>query len=259
MPRRAFTLIELLVVMAIIAVLAAIIFPVFATYCGKARQTSCGSNERQIGTAILMYAQDHDERLFFYGTTRTPSQSRSGAVLPNAESANPVRWWNALMPYLKSPQILVCPDDEAPTLSNDAAGQATIRRSYIACRFAEALALAQVELPTETMVVTEKWGRAPDGSPVTDSWIEPFNGDFNYDPVRDRMALAANRHTGGINSTFLDGHSRWMKPQAIVASRTLSGCELVHAYPLLPSMCDKSVPGCTNTGAKNLCNAFTYP
>jgi prepilin-type N-terminal cleavage/methylation domain-containing protein len=58
--RGAFTLIELLVVIAIIAVLAAIIFPVFATARGKARQTACLSNLKQLGTAIQMYAQDYD-------------------------------------------------------------------------------------------------------------------------------------------------------------------------------------------------------
>ncbi len=55
-----FTLIELLVVIGIIAVLAAILFPVFATVRGKARQTACVSNLRQIGMAVQMYAQDYD-------------------------------------------------------------------------------------------------------------------------------------------------------------------------------------------------------
>src|SRR5258705_11923651 len=60
--RRGFTLIELLVVIAIIAILAAILFPVFAQAREKARQTGCLSNHKQIGTAIMMYAQDYDEQ-----------------------------------------------------------------------------------------------------------------------------------------------------------------------------------------------------
>jgi len=62
-PKRGFTLIELLVVIAIIAILAAILFPVFAKAREKARQTSCLNNQKQIVTATLMYAQDHDEML----------------------------------------------------------------------------------------------------------------------------------------------------------------------------------------------------
>ena len=59
--RKAFTLIELLVVVAIIAILAAILFPVFAQAREKARQATCLSNCKQIGLASNMYVQDYDE------------------------------------------------------------------------------------------------------------------------------------------------------------------------------------------------------
>ncbi len=60
-----FTLIELLVVIAIIAILAAILFPVFAQARDKARQISCLSNAKQLGTAQMMYLQDNDETFGF--------------------------------------------------------------------------------------------------------------------------------------------------------------------------------------------------
>src|SRR3954470_4384635 len=91
--RHGFTLIELLVVIAIIAILAAILFPVFAMAREKARQTTCLSNEKQLGTAVLMYQQDYDERLFFYASTSAPSQSRTAAVVADANSVNPIRWY----------------------------------------------------------------------------------------------------------------------------------------------------------------------
>jgi prepilin-type N-terminal cleavage/methylation domain-containing protein len=116
--RRGFTLIELLVVVAIIAILAAILFPVFAQAREKARQVTCLSNEKQLGTAVLMYQQDYDEHLYFYASTAAPSQSRTGAVLPDAGSVNPVRWYNALLPYTRSNGLLRCPSDELPTLSS---------------------------------------------------------------------------------------------------------------------------------------------
>lgn len=59
--RRGFTLIELLVVVAIIGVLTAILFPVFVKAREKTRQSKCLNNQRQIATAIQIFAQDHDE------------------------------------------------------------------------------------------------------------------------------------------------------------------------------------------------------
>lgn len=45
------------------AIMAAILVPVFAQARLKARETSSVSNLKQIGLAIMMYSQDHDERL----------------------------------------------------------------------------------------------------------------------------------------------------------------------------------------------------
>ena len=62
-PTRAngFTLVELLVVVAIIAILAAILFPVFAQAREKARQSSCMSNLRQQAMAVMMYVNDNGQ------------------------------------------------------------------------------------------------------------------------------------------------------------------------------------------------------
>jgi prepilin-type N-terminal cleavage/methylation domain-containing protein/prepilin-type processing-associated H-X9-DG protein len=102
-----FTLIELLVVIAIIAILAAILFPVFAKAREKARQTTCLSNTKQIGMALMQYEQDWDEANpgVWFGPASAGAWSRpSDATLY-------YKWMDAIFPYVKSEQVFNCPSD----------------------------------------------------------------------------------------------------------------------------------------------------
>jgi len=59
--RQGFTLVEMLVVIAIISLLAAILFPVLSRVRERAKQTSCMSNMRQLGMALTLYLNDKNE------------------------------------------------------------------------------------------------------------------------------------------------------------------------------------------------------
>ena len=63
-PRRsAFTLIELLVVISIIAILGGVLLSVMSSVTGRASETKCASNLRQLGAAFLTFANEHDSQL----------------------------------------------------------------------------------------------------------------------------------------------------------------------------------------------------
>src|SRR5262249_21148697 len=120
----------------------------------------------------------------------------------------------------------------------------------------EALSEAQVSDPVNTITVTEKWDKNGAGKAIGDSWIEAYDGDMAPDatlPIDHPIGTIANRHRGGMNCSVFDGHAKWIRPETMLASRVLTGCSLTHAYPT-PVACDASVPGCTSTSARNICN-----
>ncbi len=101
--KGGFTLIELLVVIAIIALLAAILFPVFAKAREKARQTTCLSNMKQLGLAVLQYNSDYDDQ-FMQGNVGSGNGVGSGFYYGNG-------WGGQIYTYVKSLAMFTCPDD----------------------------------------------------------------------------------------------------------------------------------------------------
>jgi prepilin-type N-terminal cleavage/methylation domain-containing protein/prepilin-type processing-associated H-X9-DG protein len=96
---RGFTLIELLVVIAIIAILAAILLPVFAKARENARRSTCTNNLKQISLAVVAYCQDYNENYPYVNTPNTDWPQEPGEII------------SALIPYLKSQNVWLCPDD----------------------------------------------------------------------------------------------------------------------------------------------------
>jgi prepilin-type N-terminal cleavage/methylation domain-containing protein len=61
--RSGFTLVELLAVIAIVALIIAIFLPGLTQAMERARQVKCKNNLRNIGMAMIAFADDHDGRL----------------------------------------------------------------------------------------------------------------------------------------------------------------------------------------------------
>ena len=106
--RSGFTLLEILVVVAIIAVLAAILFPVFSRARENARRSSCQSNLKQIGLGMLQYCGDYDDKLVksWYG-------SGNGNWSGGSNATDRYKWMDAIQPYVKSEQVFNCPSHAA--------------------------------------------------------------------------------------------------------------------------------------------------
>lgn len=107
--RRGFTLIELLVVIAIIALLAAILFPVFARVRENAKRSTCLSNMKQIGLAMIQYTQDYDETMVAQRYGNGTCGSGSNGTAYTGPSCGQYKWMDALYPYIKNEQVFTCP------------------------------------------------------------------------------------------------------------------------------------------------------
>ncbi len=207
--RRGFTLIELLVVIAIIALLAAILFPVFARARENARKSSCNNNLKQLGVAAQMYWQDYDERNFSYVAI-------GGGYL-----------WNvAFESYSKNKQIHICPNATRYTGAGVVGGFGTATTAWTGFLYTGSYAyngflyadnataqpgsvdaIADIKEVSKTMLLADSiwidtW--APNGDTSCPGTIDLTKGT-NTGMGR----LCIDRHMGGGNMLFADGHVKF--------------------------------------------------
>ena len=142
--KGAFTLIELLVVVAIIALLAAILFPVFGRARENARRASCQSNLKQIGLGLIQYTQDNDEMLVpGYNNNGGPTW-QAGTYGSDGSGHFNYTWMDEIYPYVKNANIFVCPSDStASTTSGNRAARSFFERESNSTRFPFLIASAR--------------------------------------------------------------------------------------------------------------------
>lgn len=271
MKRAAFTLIELLVVIAIIAILAAILFPVFAQARAKARQASCLSNCKQIGLGAMMYAQDYDEILPETGWQGpcSPAGEPPQTATDNFFSgvyAFPL----AIQPYLKNYTVLVCPSDPdkggwgktgsvcyenqllqmkvpgayvgmrsvanamTKTFPLSYAGNYFLSSAYATPTTAginggKMRSLASYAAPANLIFVADVGSQVASGNAFAGWYIAPGYGLTSSGTGRWEKG---QRHSGGRNWTFCDGHAKWTKdPSWFTATGTLkTQAQLMEEY-----------------------------
>jgi prepilin-type N-terminal cleavage/methylation domain-containing protein/prepilin-type processing-associated H-X9-DG protein len=203
MHRRGFTLIELLVVVAIIAILAAILFPVFARAREQARKAVCCANLKQIGAAVKLYIKDWDGEGPPYGADGNYHDFGRAAYF--------------LLPYVRDEGVWRC-----PSLTCD------LLNGYYEQRPCTAIQTYTYRLPNGdwhtirsdyelTCMGTWGGGMYQGTRSLEDEAVNPsacgIAADYPCFTAKDMPHVGPYipRHDDGIQIVFVDGHVAWFK------------------------------------------------
>jgi prepilin-type N-terminal cleavage/methylation domain-containing protein/prepilin-type processing-associated H-X9-DG protein len=184
---RGFTLVELLVVIGIIALLIALLMPTLAKARRQAERVTCQSNLRQVGQALVIYAQEWKGWLY-------PPGLHSGKAPANCWTVVVFKKWN--------PSIMICPSDIDPILEH----------SYILNNHLEEreIKMGSTNLagltPSDVIVMGEKRSDRPDY----------YMSATNF---QDRVEHYRHGIMVGSNYLYMDWHVAAQMPGQVVKGR----------------------------------------
>jgi prepilin-type processing-associated H-X9-DG protein len=207
----------------IIAILAAILFPVFAQTREKARSIQCLSNMNQIGKGVMMYVQDYDDAYPAMWTDCAPAFRH-------------LYFTAQILPYIKNAGVFRCPSDANPIsacypafgvsgLPNEGGRSYSGTTSVLGATTSSpqqiwggpsprvGIPMAEVEEPAETIMIAEKMSGSGDSNLCWPNNICKWRGIRANPSVdggcADRRTRIGPRHHGGSNFIFADGHAKW--------------------------------------------------
>jgi prepilin-type N-terminal cleavage/methylation domain-containing protein len=171
--RSAFSLIELLVVIAIMALLVGILLPALSQARHQARRAACAANLRQVGVAIHLYAEDHDDTIPFGPSGRPVTGSNFYTVIGSVtsllslEDGAPVGLGLLLQDYLShQPTILFGPGADQPSEAREQLARVGSAQTQSDYYYRHASVDLLIGMPKTFHVQLSDLGRNSKGQPI---------------------------------------------------------------------------------------------